>query len=143
MSDHDALFAYIFGSVVKATAHSNSDVDIAVYFANIAEGSKGDIQAVDKQINTALILEPIAKRPVDVVVLNRASIDLRQNILLHGRLLFCRDQAVHKHFKLQQLRDYQDFSMLEPIFRRYRKRRIQEGSFGGRSANRKKAIRHD
>lgn len=133
--DPDALFAYIFGSQVKGTAHSKSDVDIAVYFAGIDDGPGGDIQAVEKQISLGLELEQALRKPVDVVVLNRASIDLRQNVLIHGQLVFCRDSRAHASFKQTQLRQYQDFIMMEPIFRYYRRRRIEEGTFGGRAVN--------
>lgn len=142
-ADPNVLFAYIFGSQVKGTAHPNSDIDIAVYFAEIAGEPDGDAQAVETQISLGLKLEPALKKPVDVVVLNRASIDLRQNVLLHGKLLFSRDPQAHARFKQTQLRQYQDFSMLEPIFRHYRRKRIEEGTFGGRAFNRKETARHD
>lgn len=141
--DPDALFAYIFGSQVKGTAHSESDVDVAVYFAGIDDGPGGDAQAVEKQISLGLKLEQALRKPVDVVVLNRASIDLRQNVLIDGRLLFCTDPRVHARFKLTQLRQYQDFIMMEPIFRHYRRKRIEEGAFGGRAVNGAEAVGHD
>lgn len=139
----DALFAYLFGSQAKGTAHGGSDVDVAVYFAGIPEGPAGDIQAVDKQITLGLKLEQALGKPVDVVVLNRASVDLRQNVLRHGQLLFSRDPQTHARFRREQLRQYQDFVMLEPIFRHYRLKRIEEGTFGGRAVDGAKTAGHD
>lgn len=138
MTDSDAVFAYIFGSQVKGTNHARSDVDVAVYYTNIDENARGDQLAVEKQITLALHLEQALKQPVDVVVLNRASIDLRQNVLIHGKLIFSKNEETLTRFKLKHLRQYQDFIMMEPIFRQYRKRRIEEGMFGGRSVDREK-----
>src|SRR5690625_4909916 len=123
--NEDVLFAYIFGSHVKGTAHHLSDIDIAVYCANIDPGQDGDVQAVDTQIALGLTLESALCRSTDVVVLNRASVDMRQNVLSQGELLFSNDAKAHAHFKRVHLRQYQDYIMLEPIFRRYRRRRIK------------------
>lgn len=141
--DADVTFAYLFGSHVKGTAHPQSDVDIAVYCDNMELGRGGDVQAVDKQINLSLAIGRALGRRTDVVVLNCATVDMRQNVLLHGELLFCRDSRVLAGFKRTQLREYQDYIMLEPIFRRYRKRRIEEGTFGGRSDNGAQVAGHD
>lgn len=142
MGHGDVLFAYIFGSTVKGTAHGGSDIDVAVYLSDLPLGPVGDRVAVDRQIEIALELEQAVGRRADVVVLNRASVDLRQNVLAHGHLLFCRDPGAHAAFRLRQLREHHDFVMLEPIFRRYRKRRIKEGVFGGGSLVGAKASRH-
>lgn len=141
--DADVIFAFIFGSYAKGTAHPRSDVDIAVYCSNIDPGRDGDAQAVDKQITLELALEQALSRRTDVVVLNRATVDMRQNVLAHGELLFCKDSRTLADFKQIQLREYQDYLMLEPIFRRYRKRRIEEGSFGGRSDDSAQVVGHD
>lgn len=139
----DVLFAYIFGSQVKGTAHDHSDIDVAVYCADIDPGPSGDMRAVDKQIELSLVLEQALRSSVDVVVLNRASVDMRQNVLVHGELLFCKDTKAHTQFKRTQLRLYQDYIMMEPIFRHYRRRRIEEGTFGGRSDDSAQVVGHD
>lgn len=139
----DALFAYLFGSQAKGTAHSQSDVDVAIYFADIDEGPDGDIRAVEKQLSLGLELEQALGKPVDIVVLNRASIDLRQNVLMHGKLLFSKNPRALARFKQMQLRQHQDFIMMEPIFRHYRRKRIEEGTFGGRAVNGAKIAGHD
>ena len=126
--DPDSVFAYMFRSHAKGTTHPSSDVDVAVYFAHIDDGPAGDMQAVDKQISFVLALQRTLSKPVDVVVLNRASLDLRQNVLMHGKLLFCKDGRVLARFKQTHLRQCQDFIMIEPIFRHYRRKRIEEGA---------------
>lgn len=141
--DPDAMFAYLFGSHTKGTAHPRSDVDVAVFFFVIGSGSEGDKAAVDKQIELGLRLERALGKPVDVVVLNRASIDMRQNVLVHGELLFCKDPEFLAQFKITQLREHQDFIMMAPIFRHYRRRRIEEGTFGGRGHNRTQTVGND
>lgn len=141
--NEDVLFAYIFGSQAKGTAHPRSDVDVAVYCADIPPDPEGGVRAVERQIALSLAIEQAVGKPTDVVVLNRASLDLRQNVLTHGELLFSKHPAILAKFKQTQLQQYQDFIMLEPIFRRYRKKRIKEGTFGGRSRDGAQVVGHD
>lgn len=139
----DVLFAYLFGSRAKGTSHSQSDIDIAVYFAGIEDGPTGDIRVGERQLSLGLLLERALRKPVDLVALNRASVDMRQNVLLHGILLCCKDSRAHAQFKLAQLRHFQDFIMMEPIFRRYRRKRIEGGTFGGRALDSSQTVGHD
>src|SRR5690625_885997 len=60
---------------------------------------------------------------------------MRQDVLAHGKLLFCKDSRALANLKPAQLREYQDYIMLELLFRRYRKRSIEGGTFGRRSDN--------
>lgn len=67
-----AVFAYLHGSVAAGTAHADSDVDVAAFFA----GRDPDPWAVR------------VPGAVDVVVLDRAPLELAGRVALHGRLLF-------------------------------------------------------
>lgn len=81
-------------------------MDVAIYLDKIEDGPKGDIRAVDKQLTIGLRLEEALKTPVDVVVLNRASIDMRQNVLVHG---YADIIAAYVHANLQRLDDIRDY----------------------------------
>lgn len=69
---HGAVFAYLHGSRAWGTAREDSDVDIAAYFHGAAP------QAFK-------VLLPAG---VDLLVLNRAPLELAGRVALHAKLLF-------------------------------------------------------
>jgi predicted nucleotidyltransferase len=62
-------------------------------------------------------LTAAAGRPVDLVVLNRAPVDLVKRVLRDGRLIVDRDRSRRIAFEVRSRNLYWD---LEPILRRYR-----------------------
>ncbi|HET9875828.1 MAG TPA: nucleotidyltransferase domain-containing protein, partial [Mycobacterium sp.] len=75
LQSRGAVFAYLHGSRAAGTAKSASDIDIAAYF--------------DGQPPEAF--EVLLPAGVDLVVLNRAPLELAGRIALEGKLLFERD----------------------------------------------------
>ncbi len=63
-------------------------------------------------------LEQAVGRPVQLVVLNQAPIDLVRQVMLHGRLLLDWDPSVRIRFEVRARNEYFD---LEPHLRRYRR----------------------
>ncbi|MGB3186390.1 MAG: nucleotidyltransferase domain-containing protein [Ornithinimicrobium sp.] len=78
---HGAVFAYLHGSQADGTARTDSDVDIAAYFA----------EPVPHAFEVAL------GEDVDLLVLNHAPLEIRGRVALDGDLLFedCRDDRVY------------------------------------------------
>jgi uncharacterized protein len=74
---HGAVFAYLHGSRASGTAGLDSDVDVAAYF--------------DGQPPEAF--EVHLPAGVDLVVLNRAPLELAGRVALNGKLLFERDPS--------------------------------------------------
>lgn len=72
---HGAVFAYVHGSRADGTAGPGSDVDIAAYFDGAAPQA----------------FEVLLPAGVDLLVLNRAPLELAGRVALHGKLLFERD----------------------------------------------------
>lgn len=72
---HGVLFAYLHGSRAAGTAREGSDVDIAAYFDGAAPQA----------------FEVLLPAGVDLLVLNRAPLELAGRVALHGTLLFERD----------------------------------------------------
>ncbi len=81
------LFAYIFGSFAEGRAFE--DVDVAVF---IGPERTGGMDLLSFQLDLAARLEEGTGLPVDVVLLNEASLGLRA-AALRGRLRHSRDEA--------------------------------------------------
>jgi predicted nucleotidyltransferase len=113
--DDRIVAVYLFGSVARGTAGPGSDVDVAVLYAEpppvSLEGLPLDLEAK---------LERVLGEEVQVVVLNRAAVDLVHRILLDGRLLVDRDPSVRIRFEIRARNEFFD---LQPVLARYRSRR--------------------
>jgi uncharacterized protein len=131
-SEPDVVFAYLFGSVAKGTSRERSDVDVAVW---VEAGGVGDAKEAFRVAERALelegVLEAELRRPVQVVVLNTAPIELVHNVLRHGSLICSREEAARVRFYVDHARRYYDLEPARAIFDRAMARRIEEGRFGG------------
>jgi len=104
--------AYLFGSTARGTARTDSDVDVAVLF-DVTPPPTID----SARFSLAGELEAAIGRPVDLVVLNDAPVDLRIRVLREGRLLVERDGPARIAFEVQTRNEAFD---LEPMLARYR-----------------------
>lgn len=108
----DIVAVYLFGSQARGTATPSSDVDVAVLYAvpppASLEGLPLDLEAQ---------LERPLGRSVQVVVLNRASVDLVHRVLRDGRLVLDRDASRRIDF---EVRSRDEFFDLQPVLARYR-----------------------
>jgi len=110
-----AAAVYLFGSEARGDARPDSDVDLGVLLAGTPP-STFDAQPYDLEG----ALERLLGRHVDVVILNRAPVDLRARVLRHGRLILDRDPSARIQFELRTRNEAFDF---EPVLREYRKAR--------------------
>jgi predicted nucleotidyltransferase len=108
---------YLFGSVARGTARADSDVDVGVLLT-AAPPSTLDAQPYELEAE----LERLLGIDVQVVVLNRAPVDLRVRVLREGRLLVDADRDVRIGFEVRTRNEAFDF---EPILRLYRRARPQ------------------
>jgi predicted nucleotidyltransferase len=106
--------AYLFGSVARGTARPTSDVDVAVLYpappARTLEGLPLDLEGE---------LERLLGRPVQVVALNGAPVDLVHRVLRDGKLLIENDRGARIRFEVMARNEYFD---LLPILETYRRR---------------------
>lgn len=103
---------YVFGSTARGTPGPDSDVDVAVLLPTTP------LATFDQQpYRLEGDLERVLGRTVDLVVLNRAPVDLKSRVLRDGRLLVDRDPSTRIRFEVQTRNEAFD---LEPILRRYR-----------------------
>jgi predicted nucleotidyltransferase len=104
--------AYLFGSVARGTSGTTSDVDVGVLLARPpADGLAGlplDLEAD---------LERLLGVPAQVIVLNRAPVDLVHRVLRDGKLLVDRDPAGRIAFEVRARNEFFD---LKPVLDQYR-----------------------
>jgi uncharacterized protein len=110
-----AVAVYLFGSIARGTDRADSDVDVGVLFENDPPRSYEGLP-----LGLEGALEQAVRRPVQVVVLNRAPADLVHRVLRDGRLVLDRDRARRIRFEVQARNEFFD---LQPILRRYREPR--------------------
>jgi predicted nucleotidyltransferase len=105
--------AYLYGSVARGTAKPESDVDVGILYS--AE-PPATLQGLGVDLEGEL--EGLLRRPVQVVVLNRAPVDLVIRVLRDGKLLVDRDRSKRLRFEVKSRFDFWD---LEPYLKTYRK----------------------
>jgi hypothetical protein len=109
-----AIAVYLFGSVGRGEARSDSDVDLGVLFA-AAPPPTLDTPALALEGQ----LERLLRVPVEVVALNRASADLVHRVLRDGRLILDRDRAARIRFEVRSRNQYFDMAEIRRRYRRY------------------------
>jgi len=104
--------AWLFGSVARGTARPDSDVDVGVLFRNTPPLTFAGLGLdLEGDLESALGL------PVQLVVLNRAPVDLIVRVLRDGKLLVDLDRSRRIQFEVDSRNEFWD---LEPYLRLYR-----------------------
>lgn len=112
-------FAYVFGSTVRGTASTVSDVDVAVYLTQqlgLLEEA-GLEQALSQRLG----------QPVDLLVLNRAPLWLQFRVLGEGELLYSRDEPARVRFREHVEKRFLDFKPLHDDYLRTVRQRARAG----------------
>lgn len=105
--------AYLFGSVARGTARSGSDVDVGILYS---EDPPQTLEGLGFRLEGDL--EKLLGLPVQVVVLNRAPVDLIFRVLRDGKLLAEGNRSKRVRFEVKSRFEYWD---LEPYLRMYRR----------------------
>jgi predicted nucleotidyltransferase len=109
----DVAAVYVFGSVARGTAGSDSDVDVGVlYTVPPPPTLLGQPYGVEADLSARL------GRAVEVVVLNGAPVDLVHRVLRDGVLVLDRDPSFRIAFEVRARNEYFD---LLPILQLYRR----------------------
>ena len=103
---------YLFGSQAKRPGKKGRDIDIAVLLHSVPKG----IAELDVRTELESDLRTFLNGPVDLVILNRAPVALRQQVLKYGSLLFERRQGMHKDFFLRTVTEYFDYVQMLKFF---------------------------
>jgi predicted nucleotidyltransferase len=104
---------YVFGSVARGTARGRSDIDVAVLLERDPPPT-----LAGSAVSLGGDLERYLGYPVDLVVLNRASVDLVHRVLRDGLLVFDPRPRERIQFEVRARNAYFD---LKPVLDRYRK----------------------
>ncbi|WP_346765908.1 nucleotidyltransferase domain-containing protein [Thermococcus sp. 9N3] len=110
MEKEEIIFAYLHGSFLEGEFYR--DIDVAVY---VDPEKVKDF--LSYELKLAVELELLLKYPVDVRVLNDAPPAFRYRVL-HGKLLFTRDEEKWLEFYDLTVREYLDFRHFEREMRR-------------------------
>lgn len=116
-----AGFAYLFGSRATGEERRGSDADIAVMPAReltlLEQGQLAD------RLAAALGVED-----VDLVLLDRASLELRGRVVQEGRLIFSADEPRRVAFEVRTRSEYFDYL---PTLRAQTRRYLRQVASGG------------
>jgi predicted nucleotidyltransferase len=105
--------AYLYGSHARGEPKADSDVDVGVLMpASAPHGLTGPLTTLRGD------LERWVQRPVDLVDLRHAPVDLIHRILRDGRLLADREPSERIDFEVKARNEYFD---LLPHLQRYRR----------------------
>jgi hypothetical protein len=116
----DLVCAYLFGSAARGEDRPGSDVDVAVLFRDDPPRTLAGLHLdLADRLTGAL-----GGRRVDLVVLNRAPVDLVHRVLRDGVLLLERDRSARIRFEVRARNEYFD---LLPHLERYRRGRDEAG----------------
>jgi predicted nucleotidyltransferase len=105
--------AYLYGSVARGTARPASDVDVGILYS---EDPPMTLKGLGLDLEGEL--ERLLALPVQVVVLNRAPVDLVIRVLRDAKLLVDRDRSKRLRFEVKSRFEFWD---LEPYLRMVRK----------------------
>ena len=114
IGDHiDIVCVYVYGSVARGEARGTSDIDVAVLYAQEPPPTLDGLG-----LELGYTLERLLGKPVDLVILNRAPLDLIHRVLRDGVLVYDSDPSSRIRFEVQARNAYFD---LLPYLRQYRR----------------------
>lgn len=121
LTAHDVAVAYLFGSRADGTATPTSDHDVAVLFGPFEP-------ALDVTERLAAELAGVLGTEVDVVDLDRATLELRGRVAERGRLVHSADEPRRVRFEVDARMRWIEFRpVLRDTTRTYLRRVAAEG----------------
>lgn len=97
-----ASFAYLFGSRASGTASSVSDADVALMPGR-------PLGLLEREQIAARLAEALHAPDVDLVMLDRASLELRGHVVQRGRPIYSADEPARVAFEVRTRSQYLDF----------------------------------
>ena len=112
--DHVGIVCvYVYGSVARGEARGTSDIDVAVLYTQEPPPTLDGLG-----LELGYTLERLLGKPVDLVILNRAPLDLIHRVLRDGVLVYDSNPSFRIRFEVQARNAYFD---LLPYLHQYRR----------------------
>lgn len=109
IKNQNIIFALVFGSYAKFKPHSESDIDLGLYFKKPPDG----LEILDL-INA---LSEYAKKEVDLTILNKASPFLRHQVMKNCIRLFIHDKTIYRKFREKTMTDYNIYKYISDLYK--------------------------
>ncbi len=100
-------FAYVFGSVVSGNTDSQSDLDIALGFAQGVDAEKKDLILYELQSYIARKMN-ISDAKIDLKIFDQMPLTLRFRVVQSGKLIFLKDILAHRVQAVNAIKMYHD-----------------------------------
>ncbi len=100
-------YALLFGSAGRETDHFGSDADVAIGAAGGRRLSALEVGEIASR------LEAVARRPVDVILLDEAPPSLAYRVFRDGKVIVERDRPALVARKTRAILEYLDFQPVE------------------------------
>jgi predicted nucleotidyltransferase len=98
----DVRFAYLFGSRAAGTSRPDSDADVAIMPGR-------ELGLLERERLARELAEALDVPDVDLVLLDRARLELRGRVIQEGRLIYSADEPARVDFHVRTLSEYLDF----------------------------------
>lgn len=98
------VFAYVHGGFIEMEVFR--DVDVAIWIKNPQD-------AFSYEVDLSAKLEANLKTPIDLHVLNQASLSFRHHAFTRGKLLFSKDEETRIELVDETVRQYADVRTLK------------------------------
>ena len=106
---------YLFGSQAEGIAGPMSDIDIGIVYADADSNSlnrnRGELYQALYNIFTD-VFDMRGFREIDIIMLDRAPLELRFDVITHGTVIFETDPELRSDFEERTAALYRDFKPL-------------------------------
>ena len=97
--------AYLYGSFLDDTFNKFSDIDIALVIKDLPDKH----QQMQLEMKIMALLDQRFKMPFDIRTINTAPLKVKGEVVTHGKLIYCADEAFRVSFETYVRDRYFDF----------------------------------
>ena len=101
---------YLFGSYAEGKSLTLSDIDIGIIFADRSLSNKDFSQVYNKLYD--IFTDVFPGREIDIVFLQKATLELRFDVIRHGKILYAASSTDRLDFEERTMLFYADFKPL-------------------------------
>jgi len=103
--DFPVSMAYLYGSFLDDTFNKFSDIDIALVLKDLPDKH----QQMQLEMKITALLDQRFRMPFDIRTINNAPLKVKGEVVTHGKLIYCRDEAFRVSFETYVRDRYFDF----------------------------------